>query len=132
MHSSFRSGKVHAIGGRGSGRRLISATDRAGDPSPKVNGRDSRDFVAEFFRLGLALLRLSHAGEIRRDFPNYSRRLLMLSIRDVAKTTGVPVHKIRYALATGRLPEPGRAGGRRCFLAEDIEAVRRLFQSKKK
>lgn len=56
----------------------------------------------------------------------------MLSIRDVAKTTGVPVHKIRYALASGRLTEPGRAGGRRCFLAEDIEAVRRLFQSKKK
>jgi DNA-binding transcriptional MerR regulator len=75
---------------------------------------------------------LSHAGEIRRDFPNYLRRLLMLSIRDVAKTTGVPVHKIRYALASGQLSEPGRAGGRRCFLAEDIEAVRRLFQSKKK
>jgi DNA-binding transcriptional MerR regulator len=52
----------------------------------------------------------------------------LLSITDVAKESGVPRHKIVYALSTGSLREPQRLQNRRCFTATDLERVKAFFQ----
>ncbi len=51
----------------------------------------------------------------------------MLSMSEAARATGVAPHRIKYALITGLLKEPAKAGGRRCFSPEDMERIRRHF-----
>lgn len=51
----------------------------------------------------------------------------MLSISETAKATGIAPYRIKYALETKAIPEPGRLAGRRCFTPEDVERVRRHF-----
>lgn len=52
---------------------------------------------------------------------------MLFSMSDAAKATGVAGYRIKYALKTRRIPEPGRVGGRRCFTTEDVERIRRHF-----
>ena len=52
---------------------------------------------------------------------------MLFSMSDAAKATGVAGYRIKYALKTRRIPEPGRVGGRRCFSPEDVELIRRHF-----
>ena len=52
----------------------------------------------------------------------------LLSITDVAKESGVPRHKIIYALSTGRLGEPQRLQNRRAFTATDLERIKTFFR----
>ncbi len=52
----------------------------------------------------------------------------LLSITDVSKESGVPRHRITYALGTGRLKEPQRLQNRRAFTATDLERVKAFFQ----
>jgi DNA-binding transcriptional MerR regulator len=51
----------------------------------------------------------------------------LLSIADVARESGVPRHRVVYALTTGRLKEPRRLQNRRCFTPQDLEQVKRHF-----
>lgn len=52
----------------------------------------------------------------------------LLSITDVAKESGVPRHKIVYALGTGSIKEPRRLQNRRCFTARDLEQIKQFFR----
>ncbi len=52
----------------------------------------------------------------------------LLSITDVAKESGVPRHKIVYALGNGWLKEPRRIQNRRCFTARDLEQIKQFFR----
>ena len=52
---------------------------------------------------------------------------MLFSMSDAAKATGVAGYRIKYALQTRRIPEPGRVGGRRCFIPDDVELIRRHF-----
>jgi len=51
----------------------------------------------------------------------------LLSITDVSKESGVPRHRITYALATGRIREPKRLKNRRCFSPQDLERIKTFF-----
>jgi len=51
----------------------------------------------------------------------------MFSISEAARATGIAPYRIKYALASGRLPEPGRVGNRRAFLPDDVELIRTHF-----
>ncbi len=51
----------------------------------------------------------------------------LLSITDVSKESGVPRHRIIYALSTGRIKEPQRLQNRRAFTASDLERVKQFF-----
>jgi len=50
--------------------------------------------------------------------------LLLMSIADVERKTKVPRTWITYQMQTGRLPEPSRLRGRRCFTPEQAEQIR--------
>ena len=52
---------------------------------------------------------------------------MLFSMSEAAKATGVAPYRIRFALETHKIPEPGRVGGRRCFTTEDVELIRRHF-----
>ncbi len=52
----------------------------------------------------------------------------LLSITDVSKESGIPRHKIIYALSTGRLNEPQRLQNRRAFTATDLERIKTFFR----
>ncbi len=52
---------------------------------------------------------------------------MLFSMSEAAKATGVAPYRIKYALQTRRLPEPGRVGGRRVFGPDDVELIRRHF-----
>lgn len=52
---------------------------------------------------------------------------MLFSMSDAAQATGVAGYRIKYALTTRRIPEPGRVGRRRCFTTEDVELIRRHF-----
>ena len=52
----------------------------------------------------------------------------LLSITDVSKESGVPRHKIIYALSTGRLNEPQQLQNRRAFTATDLERIKTFFR----
>jgi DNA-binding transcriptional MerR regulator len=56
----------------------------------------------------------------------------LLSITDVSKESGIPRHKIIYALSTGRLNEPQRLQNRRCFTARDLEQIKQFFRPEAK
>jgi DNA-binding transcriptional MerR regulator len=51
----------------------------------------------------------------------------LLSITDIAKESGVPRHRISYAIVTGRIREPRRLQNRRCFTARDLEEIKQYF-----
>ena len=51
----------------------------------------------------------------------------LLSLGDLVKESGIPRHRICYALATGRLKEPARLKNRRCFSPRDLERVKQFF-----
>lgn len=51
----------------------------------------------------------------------------LLSITDVARESGVPRHRICYALGNGSLKEPRRLQNRRCFTARDLEEIKQYF-----
>ncbi len=51
----------------------------------------------------------------------------LLSISDLSKESGIPRHKIVYALSTGSLREPQRLQNRRAFTATDLERVKQYF-----
>lgn len=51
----------------------------------------------------------------------------LLSLADVAKESGVPRHRITYAIGNGRLKEPCRLQNRRCFTARDLEEIKQYF-----
>jgi DNA-binding transcriptional MerR regulator len=55
---------------------------------------------------------------------------MLFSMSEAAKATGVAPYRIKYALQTRRLPEPGRVGGRRCFGPDDVELIRRHFAAR--
>ena len=42
---------------------------------------------------------------------------------ETARKAGLQPYQITYALATGKIPEPARIGGRRVFTNEDIEII---------
>jgi DNA-binding transcriptional MerR regulator len=52
---------------------------------------------------------------------------MLFSMSEAAKATGIAPYRIKYALQTQRLPEPGRVGGRRVFGPDDVELIRRHF-----
>jgi len=62
-----------------------------------------------------------------RGFTYISEEVFMLSMSEAAKAAGVASYRIKYALETRKLPEPGRVGGRRFFTSEDVERVRQHF-----
>lgn len=51
----------------------------------------------------------------------------LLSITDVANESGVPRHRICYALSTGQIREPKRLKNRRCFSPQDLERIKTFF-----
>jgi DNA-binding transcriptional MerR regulator len=51
----------------------------------------------------------------------------LLSIADVARESGVPRHRLVYALITGRLQEPRRLQNRRAFSPQDLEQIKKYF-----
>jgi len=55
---------------------------------------------------------------------------MLFSMSEAAKATGVAPYRIKYALLTQRLPEPGRVGGRRVFGPDDVELIRRHFAAR--
>jgi DNA-binding transcriptional MerR regulator len=55
---------------------------------------------------------------------------MLFSMSEAAKATGVAPYRIKYALQTRRLPEPGRVGGRRVFGPDDVELIRRHFAAR--
>ena len=52
---------------------------------------------------------------------------MLFSMSEAAKATGVAPYRIKFALETHKIPEPGRVGGRRCFTTEDLELIKRHF-----
>ena len=55
----------------------------------------------------------------------------LYSIRDCGKAVGVAAHKIAYAHAQERLPEPQyRIAGKRIYTAEDVQRVAMYFAEK--
>lgn len=52
---------------------------------------------------------------------------MLFSMSEAAKAAGVAGYRIKYALETHKIPEPGRVGGRRCFSPDDVELIRRHF-----
>jgi hypothetical protein len=54
---------------------------------------------------------------------------MLFSMSEAAKAAGVAPYRIKYALQTKRLPEPGRVGGRRVFSPDDVELIRRHFKA---
>jgi DNA-binding transcriptional MerR regulator len=55
-----------------------------------------------------------------------------LSIRDVVKQSGIPKHKIVYAMERGFLKEPQMISGRRCFTEKELESIKEYFANKPK
>jgi DNA-binding transcriptional MerR regulator len=55
---------------------------------------------------------------------------MLFSMSEAAKATGVAPYRIKFALETRRIPEPGRVGGRRCFSPDDVELIRRHFAAR--
>lgn len=51
----------------------------------------------------------------------------LLSMSDVVRESGVPRHKLVYALSTNRLREPRRLQNRRCFSPQDLEQIKKYF-----
>ena len=49
----------------------------------------------------------------------------LLSMADVERRTGVPRSWITYQLQLGRLVEPSRLRGRRCFTPEQADEIKR-------
>ncbi len=49
----------------------------------------------------------------------------LLSMSDVVRESGVPRHKLVYALSTNRLREPRRLQNRRCFSPQDLEQIKK-------
>ena len=54
----------------------------------------------------------------------------ILSISEVARESGVPRHRIAYALASGYLKEPLRVLGRRAFSPADLEQIKAYFSKR--
>lgn len=55
---------------------------------------------------------------------------MLFSMGDAARAAGVATYRIKFALETHKIPEPGRVGGRRCFTTEDVELIRRHFAAR--
>jgi hypothetical protein len=53
--------------------------------------------------------------------------LSLLSIADVERLTRVPRSWITYEMQTGRIVEPDRLRGRRCFSPEQAEDIRTKY-----
>ncbi len=51
----------------------------------------------------------------------------MFSISEVARESGVPSHRVAYALSCGKIREPNRLNGRRSFSPTDLERVKTFF-----
>lgn len=45
----------------------------------------------------------------------------LISIADLERRTRVPRSWLVYELQNGRIPEPSRLNGRRCFTAADVD-----------
>jgi DNA-binding transcriptional MerR regulator len=52
---------------------------------------------------------------------------MLFSMSEAAKATGVAPYRIKFALETHKIPEPGRVGNRRAFLPDDVELIRTHF-----
>lgn len=54
-------------------------------------------------------------------------------LNEVAKIVGIKAHVIAYAISAGHLPEPKlRIFGKRVFSANEVQAVRKYFESRTK
>jgi len=51
----------------------------------------------------------------------------MFSTSEVARESGVPPHRVSYALLCGKIKEPSRLKGRRAFSPRDLERVKIFF-----
>ncbi len=52
----------------------------------------------------------------------------LLSMADVERTTSVPRSWITYQMQLGRIPEPARLRGRRCFSPEQAEQIQARYR----
>jgi DNA-binding transcriptional MerR regulator len=50
------------------------------------------------------------------------------TLRDACEILRVQPHIITYLLATGKIPEPRRIGGRRLFTAADLAAISEILK----
>lgn len=51
----------------------------------------------------------------------------LFSTVEVSRRAMIAPHRLVYALAQGRLKEPRRLNGRRCFSERDVEEVKAYF-----
>ena len=52
----------------------------------------------------------------------------LLSMADVERKTSVPRSWIAYQMQLGRIPEPARLRGRRCFSPEQAEEIQARYR----
>ena len=52
----------------------------------------------------------------------------LISIADLERRTKVPRSWLVYELQNGRIPEPFRLNGRRCFTAAEADAIQGRYQ----
>lgn len=51
----------------------------------------------------------------------------LFSMSEVSRISMTPTHRIVYALSAGRIKEPQRLNGRRCFRQKDVEMIKEYF-----
>lgn len=55
----------------------------------------------------------------------------LFSMSEVSRLSMIPTHKIVHALLQGRIKEPERLNGRRCFRQKDVERIKEYFSQAK-
>jgi hypothetical protein len=107
----------------------VGADDFGSLTGPGIHAHRERPAPPKFF----ALPSLSYVAVPWRRNPwglayiGQQEVQMLFSMSEAAKATGIAPYRIKYALLTHRLPEPGRVGGRRVFGPDDVELIRRHF-----
>jgi hypothetical protein len=52
----------------------------------------------------------------------------LLTLGDIAKRIGEPIHRVRYAIESRKIEPAGRAGQLRMFLESDVELIQSVLR----